>query len=262
MFPVTAVVPKSLMPVANLPVLHYVLADLVAAGVRDIAIVVDRGDRAIREYVMGAPTVRRTLDARGWSAKPQAIAKAHAALADAAFTFIEQDVTGDYGTAVPARLAADFVAGRSCFYLSGDDLLMPSGGGSNVADFDSLRAAAADRGVAMQVAEVPPGRAHLYGMVEFRRHGATAELVSLAEKQGSARSSYANISRYYFEPAAFSAVTSVKPNPHTGELMITDALILLQQEGPVGVSVAAGRYFDCGSVDGWHQANVAMAASR
>lgn len=129
MFPVTAAVPKSLMPVANKPVLHYLLADLVAAGVQDIAIVVDRGDQTIRQYVAGAPDVAAALRQRGWQHKFDAFAAAYGELASARFTIIEQDVSSDaYGTAVPARLAADFVGDRSCFYLSGDDLLMAADG--------------------------------------------------------------------------------------------------------------------------------------
>lgn len=260
LFPVTAVVQKSLMPVLNYPILHYVLADLVGAGVRDIAIVVDHGDRAIREYVLGAPRAREELLSRGWGRKYEPIASAHADFADARFTVIEQDVTrGDYGTAVPAALTADFVGDRCCFYVSGDDLLLAADGAPNVADFVALRKAAAGCPVAMQVAEVPAEVAERYGMVELeQRDSGGWQLRSLSEKSVDTRGTHANISRYYFTPQAFRVAASTELNARTGEHMITDAFTKLQSAGPVGVSLASGTYYDCGSVDGWHQANVAM----
>ena len=260
LFPVTAVVQKSLMPVLNYPVLHYVLADLVAAGVRDIAVVVDHGDRAIGEYLRGAPSAREELAARGWERKYEPIAAAYAEFADARFTVIEQDVgRGDYGTAVPAALAADFVRDRSCFYTSGDDLLLAPDRDRNPGDVEALRAAADGCPAAMQVARVPAQRAARYGMVELKPYEGGWRLGALAEKSAAARGSYANISRYYFTPEAFRTVCSVPTNPETGERMITDALTRLQQVGPVGVAIASGTYYDCGSVDGWLEANVAMS---
>lgn len=259
LFPVTAVVQKSLMPVLNYPVLHYVLADLVAAGIQDIAIVVDHGDRAIGEYVHGAPTARSQLQSRGWTRKYEPIASAHADLASARFTLIEQDVSqGDYGTAVPAALAAEFVGERCCFYTSGDDLLLAADLGPNVADVAALRAAAAGCSAAMQVVDMPTDQAQRYGMVELEGRGAGWQLGTLTEKSATARSRYANISRYYFTPEAFWVAASTALNPAVGECMITDTLAELQQAGPVGVAIATGTYYDCGSVDGWLQANVAM----
>lgn len=259
LFPITAVVQKSLLPVLNLPVLHYVLADLVAAGVDDIAVVVDRGDRAIRSYLEGAPQVAADLRTRGWGAKYSPIAAAHAQLSAARFTIIEQDVTtGDYGTAVPARLAAAFVGDRSCFYLSGDDLLMATDGGTNEVDLADLRSAATRRLAALQVAAVPVEVADRYGMVDLRPASSGWELESLVEKSSSRQGTYANISRYYLPPEAYATVVGQGADPQTGEVMITDALRQLGERGPVGISIADGAYFDCGSIDGWHQANVTM----
>lgn len=127
LFPVTAVVPKSLMPIGRYPVIHYLLADLVAAGIHDIAVVVGLGETGLQRYVHGDPRVAADFRQRDWARKYEAVQRVHDELAAARFTFIEQDLgTGDYGTAVPARLAADFIGGRNCFYLSGDDLPLPA----------------------------------------------------------------------------------------------------------------------------------------
>jgi UTP--glucose-1-phosphate uridylyltransferase len=248
------------MPVLNRPVLHYVLADLVAVGIHDIAIIVDRGDRAIRQYLDGAPDVAADLERRGWEQKFEPFAAAYAELAPARFTIIEQDVTtGDYGTAVPARLARDFVADRPCFYVSGDDLLTAPDGGPNADDLGSLRSAADGCWASMQVTTVPAELRHRYGMVELVRSGGRDRLGALIEKSANTSGIHANISRYYLTPKAYGVISGQRPNPDTGEVMITDALRDVRDRGGVGVSIARGEYFDCGSLDGWHRANVAMA---
>lgn len=203
------------------------------------------------------------LQVRGWEHKFEPIARACGDLAAARFTIIEQDLTADdYGTAVPARLAAGFVGGRSCFYLSGDDLLTTPGGGGDPVDLADLRTSAADCTAAMQVTTVPAEHAHRYGIVELRDQGTSRRLASLIEKSSTVDGTYANISRYYLTPAAFRVVTAQRANPETGEAMITDALLELMRTGAIGVSVARGQYFDCGSLDGWHRANMAMMQSR
>lgn len=267
LFPVTAVVPKSLMPIGRYPVIHYLLADLVAAGVRDIAVVVGVGDSAVQRYVRGDPQVAADFQHRGWSAKYRAVQEVHDELGVAEFTFIEQDIgTGEYGTAIPARLAADFIGGRSCFYLSGDDLLLPASESDgveqrNVADLLALRSAASGLAAAMQVTEVDPTRADRYGIVSTRvDQDGRLLLDRLVEKSpASEPSSLANISRYLLTPAVVEAAQRLEPDPASGEFMITSAIQAVGQHSRVGVSVAAGRYFDCGSVDGWLAANVAAA---
>lgn len=201
-----------------------------------------------------------TLRARGWAHKFAPIARAYEELAAARFTIIEQDLTtDDYGTAVPARLVAGFVGGRSCFYLSGDDLLTAPDGGGNAVDLADLRTAATDCLAAMQVTAVRAELAHRYGVVELRDHGTSRRLV---EKSSTARGRYANISRYYLSPSAFRVASEQPVDPDTREATTTEALLELPARGGIGVSVAGGSYFDCGSLDGRHRANVAMMAAR
>lgn len=261
MFPVTSVINKSLMPILNLPLIHYLLADLVSAGVRDIALVVSEGGASsgsdIRRYVEGDERLRESFVARGWAAKRDVIDRARKEFSAARFTFLEQPETGLYGTAVPAKLSEEFVAGRNVFYCSGDDLLITD---PRPADLVSLRSSAAGAGGAMQVIEVKAADAHRYGMVETKQQNGQPHLARLVEKGAApSPSRLANISRYYFTPEIFDHVRTLAPDPGTGELMITDALTLLADSSEIAVSRAQGTYFDCGSVDGWLAANNFMA---
>lgn len=260
LFPVTSVVPKSLMPIGRYPVVHHVLADL-AAGIEDIAVVVGAGDDGVERYVRGDPRVAESFRVRGWSSKYEVVQRVHDELAAASFTFIEQDLgAGAYGTAVPARLAADFIADRDCFYLSGDDLLLDPNSDRNTADLDRLRFSAVDATAAMQVTLVDPTQAHLYGIVSTLLDQQDRVLLDrLVEKSAVTTGTRANISRYFLTSALMDEVRHLEPDEVTGELMITTAIQALSIKSPVGVSVAAGQYFDCGNADGWLAANVAVA---
>lgn len=263
LFPVTSVVPKSLMPIGRHPVVHYLLADLVAAGISDIAVVVGPGEVGIRRYIHGDPDLAEGFRRRGWEDKYRSVTQVHDELSSANFTFIEQDVTiGDYGTAVPARLATDFIGDRVCLYLSGDDLLLSRGSKRNTADLEDLRSAATGLGAALQVVDVAPDQAHRYGVISTRRDGPRLLLDRLVEKSATATSTLANISRYLLTPAIMDIVRSLGLDPDTREVMITTALQIASRDLAVGVSLAQGHYFDCGSLDGWHAANVEVLGRR
>lgn len=256
MFPVTSVINKSLMPILNLPLIHYLLTDLVQAGVRDIVIVTSAGDDQIQRYVQGDQELKASCDARGWSEKHQVIEEARAQFDAASFTFVEQPENGLYGTAVPARLVEQIVGDRSFFYTSGDDLLW---GGEPGQAFCELAAASAGLGGALQVIAVAAQHAHRYGTVQSVERDGRLILERLVEKRAAiGERPLANISRYHFTAGIFDHVRELEPDPDSGELMITDAVTTLAAAAGVGISVAAGEYFDCGSVDGWLAANNAL----
>lgn len=50
MLPITKVVPKELLPVANKPVIEYAVEGIVDAGIKDIVIITSQGKTAIPEY--------------------------------------------------------------------------------------------------------------------------------------------------------------------------------------------------------------------
>lgn len=128
-------------------------------------------------------------------------------------------------------------------------------------DLEDLRSSAVDAAGALQVTEIDPAQAHRYGIVSTRRGQDGGLLLDqLVEKSATgANSRMANISRYLLTPAVLEAVQELEPDGTTGEFMITTAVGAVSRQAPVGVSVATGRYYDCGSVDGWLAANVAAA---
>ncbi|MFD3492657.1 sugar phosphate nucleotidyltransferase [Streptomyces sp. NPDC058690] len=166
-FPVAKSLNKWMLPVLEQPVLAYAVADCLAAGVCEIAIVTAAGEsgRQVRHYFTEDHGMRDYFAARGWQEKYESIAHIHD---QADFTFIEQPRDVDrYGTALPVILAADFIADQDFFLIAGDDLLLRPDGGSDLADLAAASTAAGTWG-AVAAATVPGTDAQRYGILSPR----------------------------------------------------------------------------------------------
>ena len=259
-FPVSVAVNKSLLPILNRPVIDYLVRELVAAGVHDIAFVTMPGDEQIRRYFEQSDWVKEYFSSRGWHSKYEPLAELYDGLADVRFSWIEQPVDGKYGTAIPAMLAREWVGDSDWFLLSGDDVILRADDGSDLADL-AVAHAAADTDAAMQVTEVPWDRVSRYGVVKIREQNGVRLLDGAVEKpaRDDAPSNLASISRFLLSPDFFEALDELKPDDNSGEYLSIAALINYAQSHPVLVHTIAGEYHDCGQPNGWLQANNAAA---
>lgn len=257
LFPVTAAVNKSLLPVGNRPVIDYLLTELVAAGVQEIAFVTLPGDDAIRRYVEPQEWVREYFESRGWQRKYEPVSLVHQRFADIRFTWIEQPLDGRYGTAIPPMLARDFVGDSDWLLVTGDDVVLRADGGSDIAD---LVAAAADASAAVQVTEVPHQQVSRYGIIRTRSSDSRLWLDGAIEKPSpeEAPSNLASISRFFLRSDFFGYLDALEADPKTDEYYSFSALIAYAAEHPVLVHTIRGTYYDCGNADGWLDANLAV----
>lgn len=260
MFPVTVAVDKCLMPIGNRPVIDYLISELAAADIRDIAFVTLPGNTQIRRYVEEQEWIKHYFERQGWRAKYEPIAELHKRLSDINFHWIEQPIDGRYGTAVSAALARPFVSDSDWLLLSGDDVVLREDGGSDLAD---LLAARRDAGTqaAIQVTRVPRNRVSSYGIIRSRQRDGHLMLDDIVEKPNlkHAPSNLANISRFLVGPDFFDYLDALAPDPASGEFYAPDALSAYAINHHVLVHTIDGQYYDCGSIDGWLRANLAVA---
>jgi UTP--glucose-1-phosphate uridylyltransferase len=248
-----------MLPILNRPVVDYVVADCVAAGVREIALVIAPGEggRQIRHYFGHDAEMEAHFKDRGWEQKYEQIADLHQ---QAEFVFIEQPRDGRYGTALPALLAEDFVADDDFFLLAGDDLLLREDGGSDLADLARARGAAASP-AAVAAAVVPGADAGRYGVLAGRESaGGFSLLETIVEKPadftGIEASAY--ISRSLLPAEILQYFLKLVPASN-GEYQATDALQAFAHDHEVLIHPVVGSYFDCGNTNGWLAANLAAA---
>jgi UTP--glucose-1-phosphate uridylyltransferase len=261
-FPVSKTINKCMLPILNRPVVAYAVADCVAAGASEIAIVTGTGEtgRQVRHYLSEDPDLKAYFTARGWQDKYAPVADLHE---QADFTFIEQPRDHRYGTALPAMLAADFIGDDDFMLIAGDDLLLRTDGGSDLADLVAARATAGTP-AALAAATVPGAQAHRYGILHPRSSAAGHHVLDqLLEKPDhyGAPTAFINISRTLLPVQALPYFQKLTPAAN-GEYQATDAITAFARDHDVLIHPVTGQYHDCGNTAGWLAANNAAALAQ
>ena len=209
--PLTHTSAKQLVPIANVPILHYVVADLVGVGITDIGIVV--GDTA-------AEVMASIGDGSRWGAK---------------VTYIAQD--RPLGLAHAVVVAGPFLGDEPFAMYLGDNMFEDSLDGV-VDGFDGSTAAR------LLLARVDDPSA--FGVADVAPDGT---IVGLAEKPKEPASDLALVGVYLFGPRIHEAVRAIEPSAR-GELEITDAIQWLLDAGEVVEHrVLEGWWIDTGKKD-------------
>ncbi len=215
--PITFTRAKQLVPVANKPVLFYGLEALVAAGIRDIGIVVGDTQAEIREAVG---------DGSRWGAR---------------VTYIEQDAPR--GLAHAVLISESFIAGSPFVMYLGDNLLN-RGITQFVEAFGREKPAAQ-----ILLAHVPDPQ--MFGVAELDG----GRVVQLVEKPQAPKSDLALVGVYMFGKEIFEAARAITPS-FRQELEITDAIQHLIERGlEVRPHIVEGWWKDTGKLEDMLEAN-------
>ncbi|MBI4019222.1 MAG: glucose-1-phosphate thymidylyltransferase [Candidatus Aenigmarchaeota archaeon] len=193
--PLTHAGPKQLIPIANKPVIHYAIEDLVASGVIEIGIIVG----------YSAERINAIKDACGdgskWNAK---------------ITYIEQDAPR--GLAHAVWTARDFLGQDSFVMYLGDNII--SGGiGKFVKEFF---ASDADASLLLAKSRTP----ERFGVAEIKDNN----IVSVEEKPVKPKSDTVIVGVYIFRPSIMRQIDVLSPSARN-ELEITHAIQGLLSSG-------------------------------
>ena len=209
---------KQMVPIANKPILFYVVEHLVQAGITDITIIVspETGDQIRRETGDGARF-------------------------GAQIAYLDQLQPG--GIAQAVGIARESMGNAPFVTFLGDNFLT-HGIVSYVNAF-----AASDDDACIMLKKVPDARQ--FGVARFEGE----RLVQVVEKPKDPPSDLAVIGIYMFTPRVFEAIASIKPSAR-GELEITDTIQWLLDHGDnVRAEVVEGEWIDTGRHDDLLSAN-------
>jgi glucose-1-phosphate thymidylyltransferase len=216
--PITHTSAKQLVPVANKPVLFYGIESLVAAGVREIGIII-------------APETGGEIRA----------AAGDGAQFGASITYIEQDAPSGLAHAV---LTAEPFLGDSPFVMYLGDNLLRDGITELVQQF---RAEEPDAMILLTSVPDPEN----YGVAELDGD----KVARLVEKPKQPESDLALVGVYMFTAAIFEAARAIEPS-WRNELEITDAIQWLIERGlRVDPHIVRGWWKDTGQVQDMLDAN-------
>jgi UTP--glucose-1-phosphate uridylyltransferase len=251
--PATKAQPKEMLPVVDKPLIQYAVEEAYAAGVREMIFVTGRHKRPIEDHFDMTFELEVALEQAGKqelldvvrSVKPD----------DMECIYVRQPQALGLGHAV---LCAQRLVGNNPFaVLLADDLMVgePPVLKQMVEQFREWRASI------LAVQEVPPEHTRRYGIVagtHVNEH--VMDVTRIVEKPApdAAPSRLGVAGRYILTPGVFHEIVS-HGRGVGGEIQLTDGIAGLLRREKVFAYRYEGKRYDCGSKEGFLQANVELA---
>jgi glucose-1-phosphate thymidylyltransferase len=221
--PLTHTAAKQLVPVANRPILFYVLDNVAKAGITEIGVIVAPETQTAIRAAVG--------DGSQWGFRV------------VEYLFQQEPL----GLAHAVRVARPFLKDSPFVMYLGDNLI-----GAGIEEFrNDFKATGVDALILLKQVEDPSN----FGVVEIDRGGRVLRLV---EKPKQPKSDLALIGIYFFSPRVHLAIDEIRPS-WRGELEITDAIQkLLDTGGQVSSLVLKEWWIDTGKKDDLLAANTVV----
>ncbi len=254
--PATKAQPKEMLPVVDKPLIQYAVEEAYAAGIREMIFVTGRHKRPIEDHFDMSFELEVGLEQAGKrellevvrSVKPD----------DMECIYVRQAQALGLGHAV---LCAQRLVGNEPFaVLLADDLMVGPTDGQPVLkqmveQFEEWRASI------LAVQEVPAEHTRRYGIVAGTPVSEQLlDVQRIVEKPAPevAPSRLGVAGRYILTPGVFHEIAS-QPRGVGGEIQLTDGIAGLLRREKVFAYRYEGKRYDCGSKEGFLQANVELA---
>ena len=251
--PATKALPKEMLPIVDKPLMQYAVEEAYAAGVREMVFVTSRHKRAIEDHF---DLTFELEDALVKAHKDELLAIVRAVKPDdMECVFVRQAQALGLGHAV---LCGRQVVGDHPFaVILPDDLMIgtPPVLAQMVEQFDALQASI------IAVQEVPAEHTKRYGIVAGKATSdRLVDIDKIVEKPAPdvAPSRLGVAGRYILTPRVFDEIAK-QPRGVGGEIQLTDGIAGLLRSEKVYAFRYAGKRYDCGSKEGFLQANVELA---
>ena len=213
LYPVTRIIPKPILPIANRLTIEYAFDRLKEMGIADICVVVGENEGQMREALDDGSAFGVHL------------------------TYVKQE--DPKGLAHAVGFAKDFV-GEDSFVLYLGDAVYSEGFADHAKRF--LDSGCANLNIVKEVED--PSR---FGVANVEGD----RIVRLEEKPKNPQSNLAMAGMYFFSPKIWRVLPDLQPSAR-GEYEITDAIQTLINEGEtVLAGVYGGVWFDTGTLDSY-----------
>jgi UTP--glucose-1-phosphate uridylyltransferase len=254
--PATKAQPKEMLPVVDKPLIQYAVEEAYAAGVREMIFVTGRHKRPIEDHFDMTYELEVALENSQKSELLQVVRSVKPD--DMECIYVRQAQALGLGHAV---LCGQRLVGNQPFaVLLADDLMVGPAGGKPVLA-QMVEQFAEWRASILAVQEVPAEHTKRYGIVAGSQvNDRVLDVNRFVEKPSPdvAPSRLAVAGRYILTPGVFHEIAS-QPRGVGGEIQLTDGIASLLRREKVFAYRYEGKRYDCGSKDGFLEANVELA---
>lgn len=251
--PATKAIPKEMLTVVDRPVIDYVVAEAREAGIEHFIFVTGRNKAVIEDHFDVQFELYDTLEQRGKTEVLENLKRLQPQPGQTSFT--RQQAPLGLGHAV---WCAREIVGDEPFALLLPDMIMQAQPGCMKQMVDLYNETG---GNIVGVQECDPAEAHKYGIVGRGETVATGfQITEMVEKpaKGTAPSNFYINGRYILQPEIFSILESQERGAGN-EIQLTDGMLKLLDRQAFSGFHFKGRAYDCGSPEGFVEANLAFA---
>jgi UTP--glucose-1-phosphate uridylyltransferase len=251
--PATKAQPKEMLPVVDKPLIQYAVEEAYAAGIREMIFVTGRHKRPIEDHFDTTFELEVALQQGGKQDLLDVVRQVKPD--DMECVYVRQPQALGLGHAV---LCGRRLVGMEPFaVLLADDLMVGQVPvlKQMVEQFEHWRASI------IAVQEVPAAHTHRYGIVAGHSVGERLlDVQRIVEKPSpdTAPSRLGVAGRYILTPGVFHEIAN-QPRGVGGEIQLTDGIASLLRREKVFAYRYEGHRHDCGSKEGFLQANVELA---
>jgi len=254
--PATKAQPKEMLPVVDKPLIQYAVEEAYAAGVREMIFVTGRHKRPIEDHFDMTFELEVALEQAGKQELLEVVRSVKPD--DMECIYVRQAQALGLGHAV---LCAQRLVGNEPFaVLLADDLMVGPTNGQPVLK-QMVEQYREWRASIIAVQEVPAEHTRRYGIVAGNPVSDNLLDVSrIVEKPAPevAPSRLGVAGRYILTPGVFHEIAN-QPRGVGGEIQLTDGIAGLLRREKVFAYRYEGKRYDCGSKEGFLQANVELA---
>ena len=251
--PATKAVPKEMLPILTKPLLQYGVEEALAANISNMAIITGRGKRAIEDHFDNAYELESQLSG---TSKEHYLNEIKEIIKRSTFTYVRQKQMLGLGHAI---LSGESLIGDEPFAVHlADDLCVDINNGNSLM-LQLVRLYEKYQCSIIAIEEISMDKTDKYGIVDGKlipNSNNCFRVTDMVEKPSTknAPSNMAIIGRYILTPDIFNILKNIRPD-EKGEIQITDALNIQAKKGQVIAYKFQGKRFDCGSVEGYLEAN-------
>jgi UTP--glucose-1-phosphate uridylyltransferase len=258
--PATKNQPKEMLPIIDKPIIHHLVDECVASGIKDIILVTRAGQGIMEDYFDNHMELEHMLDANG---KSELLKTVREIPLLANFIYVRQKKNLPYGNATPLLVASSLIDDDEGFvYMFGDDLTLSNKPVTKqlIDVFYKEKPSAV-----LGVQEVPDSEVQRYATVKYKNNSSNKyEVEELVEKMplGKNPSNMAQFGRFVF---SYDVIREVKKTSLGigNELWVADVLTnLAKKNKKVIAQPIEGEWLTTGDPLRYMKAQVRFALER